>query len=53
MTHIVGVIDAAGLWEAEALVTDYQGFVALEAEVAAARADARAAGWREVRKLDV
>ena len=48
----MGFIDAAGHWEDEALVTDYSDFVALEAEVEAAKADARAAGLMTERKLD-
>ena len=49
VTRIVGFIDAAGLWVAPALVTDYWDFLALEAEVEAAKADARAAGLLESR----
>jgi hypothetical protein len=41
---IVGFIDAAGPWEDTALVTDYADFVALDAEIDAAKADAMAAG---------
>jgi hypothetical protein len=52
VTRIVVFIDAAGLWEAEALVTDYLDFVALDAELDAARADAIAAGLMTERKLD-
>jgi hypothetical protein len=50
VTTIVAFVDAAGLWADVALVTDYLDFVALEADIEAARADARAAGlivtWR-------
>lgn len=52
VTRIVGFVDAAPHWEGTALVTDYGDFVALEAEVEAARADARAAGWLDERKPD-
>ena len=52
VTRIVGFIDAAGLWEDVALVTDYGDFLALEAEVEAARADALAAGLTAERKCD-
>ena len=52
VTRIVGFINAAGHWEGEPLVTDYLDFVALEAQVEAARADAKAAGLLEKRKVD-
>ena len=52
VTRIVGFINAAGHWEGEALTTDYSDFLALEAEIEAARADARAAGLLEERKFD-
>lgn len=52
VTRIVGFIDAFGGWEGEPLMTDYADFLALEAEVEAAKADARAAGLLEERRLD-
>jgi hypothetical protein len=52
VTRIVGFIDAADLWDDTALVTDYLDFVALDAEIEAAEADAVAAGLMTKRKLD-
>ena len=52
VTRIVGFISAAGHWEGEPIVTDFVDFVALEAEVEAARVDARAAGLMTERKVD-
>lgn len=52
VTTIIAFINAAGHWEGEALVSDYESFVALEVEVEAAKADARAAGLMTERKLD-
>jgi len=51
ITRIVGFIDAAGGWEGGPLVTDYGGYVALEAEIEATQRDACAAGLTEKRNL--
>ena len=50
--HILGFINEAGYWDDEPLITDYLDFVALDAELEAARADAIAAGLMTERKLD-
>jgi hypothetical protein len=52
VVRVIGFVNEAGYWDGEPLITDYLEFVALDAELEAARADAIAAGLMTERKLD-